>query len=208
MNDRPLLVGVTGGLGSGKSTVCRILAEYGCEIFEADSVARQLQVTDPVIIEGIRRLFGNEVYQMRADGVLWLDRPAIARRVFADASLLQKLNRLIHPAVYSVFQSAVDDARRKGINVLVKEAAILFESGGDTLLDCIVVVTADRELRIQRALQRGGASREDIIRRINAQWPQEELVRRADYVIDNSGTFDQLKSRTRQVYELIVRDAL
>ncbi len=203
MTDFPVLVGVTGGLGSGKSTVCRILAGLGCAIFEADSVARQLQVTDPGIIKGIEGLFGKGVYHRSADGSLSVDRSMIAGKVFSDRVLLEKLNRLIHPAVYQAFQKAVDEARRKGTAILVKEAAILFESGGDKDLDVIIVVTADRELRIQRALQRGSVSREDVIRRINAQWPQEKLVERADYVIDNSGTLDHLVARTHQVYNLI-----
>jgi dephospho-CoA kinase len=200
MGSRPLLVGVTGGIGSGKSTVCSILAGLGCELFEADRVARDLQLTDPEVISGISGLFGKEVYTRDADGMLGIDRKAIASAVFSDRARLEALNALIHPKVFTAFDREVERCRRTGKRILCKEAAIMFESGRAGDLDLIVVVAADDELRIARAVSRGLGSREEVVRRMRAQWPQERLVEQADFVIWNNGSLDELRARTVELY--------
>ncbi|MBF0586984.1 dephospho-CoA kinase [Prosthecochloris sp. N3] len=203
MKKSPVLIGVTGGLGSGKSTVCRFLADRGCRLFEADRVARSLQVNDPGVVEAMVQLFGEGVYSRDRDGRLVADRAMIARRVFSDAGLLRRLNGIIHPRVRTAFDEAVREAGRDGVGMLVKEAAILFESGADRGLDEIIVVVADMQIRVQRALDRGMTSRDEVLRRIRAQWPQEELEQRADYVIDNNGSLEELRARTDSVYDMI-----
>jgi dephospho-CoA kinase len=201
---KPLLVGVTGGIGSGKSTVCRILVELGCELFEADRVARDLQVEDQEVIHGIGELFGSGVYSRDADGGLSIDRKAIAAAVFSDRTKLDALNALIHPKVFEAFERDVERCRREGRTILCKEAAIMFESGRAGDLDRIVVVAADRELRIDRAVSRGLGSREDVMRRMQAQWPQEKLIERADYVIWNNGSVDDLRHRSEEVFRSLL----
>ncbi|KUL29116.1 dephospho-CoA kinase [Chlorobium limicola] len=201
------LVGVTGGIGSGKSTVCRFLAEMGCALFEADRVAKELQCSDPEIIAGIRTLFGGDVYSVGAGGVLLLDRRRIACEVFSDSEKLLALNRLVHPKVYEAFHVAADRAVRQGNAVLVKEAAILFETGKTAELDLVVVVAAGRELRVQRAIDKGMGSREEILGRIAAQWPQEKLIENAGYVIYNEGTLDELHKETEKLYAFILQRA-
>lgn len=200
----PVLVGITGGLGSGKTSVCRILADMGCAVFEADKVAKDLQAKDPDIIVGLKRMFGENVYYKDASGKLALDRPSIALKVFQDPGVRKQVNELIHPKVFRAFQDAVDRAARKGVKILVKEAAILLESGGDKGLDIVVVVTSDLEKRIERAMSKGVGSREEIVRRIDAQWPQEKLIKRADFVIENNGTIKELESNTRELYHKIL----
>ena len=200
----PVLVGITGGLGSGKTSVCRILAEMGCAVFEADKVAKDLQVEDPDVIAGLKRMFGENVYYKDASGKLALDRPSVALKVFQDPGVRKQVNELIHPKVFRAFQDAVDRATREGVKILVKEAAILLESGGDKGLDIVVVVTSDLEKRIERAMSKGVGSREEIMRRIDAQWPQEKLIKRADFVIENNGTIKELESRTRELYHKIL----
>ena len=200
MGAKPLLVGVTGGIGSGKSTVCSILVELGCELFEADRVARDLQLTDPEVIRGIEELFGREIYFRDADGTLGIDRKAIAAAVFSDRSRLEALNALIHPKVFIAFDREVERCRRQGRRILCKEAAIMFESGKAGDLDFIVVVAADDELRIDRAVSRGLGNRDEVVRRMQAQWPQERLVEQADFVIWNNGTLDELRARTIELY--------
>ncbi len=192
----PFLVGITGGLGSGKSMVCHFLAEMGCALFESDRVAKELQLHDPQVIEGIRRLFGAEVYSLDASGSLVLDRKKIAAAVFSSPEQLEALNNLIHPKVYGEFRKAVLNARKQKKKILVKEAAILFESGGNEGLDAVVVVAADLEERIARAVQKGMGTREEITQRIAAQWPQEKLIAKADYVLFNRGTPDELKKES------------
>lgn len=202
---RPFLVGVTGGIGSGKSTVCRFLAEMGCALFEADRIARELQETDPRIIAGMRGLFGFDVYSTDASGVLRLDRRRVAAEVFASAEKLGELNALVHPKVYEAFETARRQAAMEGIAVLVKEAAILFETGRTGDLDLIVVVAAATEQRIRRAVAKGLGSREEILRRIAAQWPQELLVEKAGYVIHNDGSLDDLRRETEKLHAFMMR---
>lgn len=201
----PFIVGITGGIGSGKSTVCRFLAEMGCALFEADRIARELQQSDPVIVSGIRELFGFDVYTINSSGVLVLDRRRVAAEVFSDREKLDALNSLVHPRVYEAFETARRQAAGQGIGVLVKEAAILFESGMTGDLDLIVVVAADISLRIQRAAAKGLGSPEEIRRRIAAQWPQERLVEKAGYVIYNEGTIDDLHKETEKLYGFIMQ---
>ncbi len=207
MERKPLLVGVTGGIGSGKSTVCSLLAAMGCQLFVADKVARELQVSDPEVIRGIERLFGADVYRSGPGGERVLDRQAIAEVVFADRSRLEALNALIHPRVFAAFDREVERCGREGHRILCKEAAIMFESGRAGALDRIVVVAADRELRIARAIARGGGDRQDVERRMAAQWPQERLIEQADYVIWNNGSLAELECRTGEVYRELLRVA-
>lgn len=200
MRTYPFLVGITGGLGSGKSMVCRFLSEMGCALFESDRVAKELQLHDAEVIDGIKALFGSEVYSLDASGGMVLDRKKIAKDVFSSSEKLAALNRLIHPKVFDEFQKAVFDARKRGIRILVREAAILFESGGDKGLDAIVVVAADPEERMMRAIQKGMGTRDEIMRRMAAQWPQEKLIVKADYVIFNRASPDELKKETEALY--------
>lgn len=205
----PFLVGVTGGLGSGKSTVCSFLVEMGCGLFEADRVAKELQLHDPEVIEGVKSLFGEDVYSFDLSGSLVLDRKKISAAVFSSTEKLSALNRLIHPKVGDAFRKAVLDAEKLKTRILVKEAAILFESGGSRLFDVVVVVAADMEQRIERAVQKGMGSREEIMQRIAMQWPQEKLIEKADYVLLNKGSLEQLKKETEALHvKLLARASL
>lgn len=199
MERQPLLVGVTGGIGSGKSTVCAMLAAMGCELFEADSIAKEMQLEDPEVIKGIEALFGRDVYFRDASGKLCIDRKAIASVVFSDPGKLEALNRLIHPKVREAFIREVKRCAREGKRILCKEAAILFEAGADRDLDRIIVVAANDGLRLERATARG-LDRAEAQRRMRAQWPQEKLIERAHYVIFNDGSLEELRSQVEQVY--------
>ena len=203
----PFLVGVTGGIGSGKSTVCHFLSEMGCSLFEADMVARQLQLQDSEVIDGIKTLFGPEVYSVDGAGQLVLDRKKIAATVFSSPEKLEALNTLIHPKVFNEFQKAVHDAENQGSKILVKEAAILFESGSNKQLDVVVVVVADEQQRIERAVRKGMGSAEEIIKRIALQWPQKKLIEKADYVVVNNGSQEELKKETEALYSRLLSAA-
>jgi dephospho-CoA kinase len=207
MQSYPFLVGITGGLGSGKSMVCHFLSKMGCALFESDRVAKELQLHDPYVIEGIRSLFGDEVYSLDASGNTVLDRKKIAADVFSSSEKLEELNSLIHPKVFAEFRKAVLDAQKRGVKILVKEAAILFESGGNEGLDAVVVVAADIPERIERAVQKGMGVREEIVRRMAAQWPQEKLIAKADYVLINKGSLDELKKKTEALYRSLLAAA-
>ena len=203
----PYLVGVTGGLGSGKSTVCRFLAEKGCRLFEADQVARELQLHDQEVIAAIKALFGAGVYSIDSAGTLSLDRKQVAAAVFSSSEKLQALNQLMHPKVFEEFQNVVLDAAATGDKLLLKEAAILLESGGAKGLDAIVVVTAGLAERVERAIQKGMGSREEIMQRIAQQWPEERLIERADYVVENKGSLEELKEACNALYQKLLQAA-
>lgn len=204
MGNMPLLVGVTGGIGSGKSTVCAMLEELGCELFVADRVAKELQLADPEVISGITALCGRDVYFRDPSGTLSIDRKAVAKVVFSDPEKLAALNRLIHPKVREAFTREVQRCAREGKAILCKEAAILFESGMDHELDRIIVVAANNGLRLDRAVARGLGTREEVKKRMDAQWPQERLIERAHYVIFNDGTLEELRSQVLQVYQSLL----
>ncbi len=187
-----LKVGVTGGIGSGKTTVCKVFEALGIPVYYADDRAKWLMVHNPDLVHGIKKLFGEEAYT--ADGQL--DRPFIARKAFGDSTILGKLNALVHPAV------AIDGERwhneQSGVPYTIKEAALLFESGSYRFLDRVITVYAPAEMRIRRVMERDGLSREAVTARMERQMPEEEKIEKADFVIQNDGS----RSLVRQVWQI------
>ncbi|ACF14825.1 dephospho-CoA kinase [Chloroherpeton thalassium ATCC 35110] len=197
------LVGVTGGIGCGKSEVCRILSSLGCKVFNADNVAKQIQEEDADVIAGMKKLFGDDIYHKNGTARLLPDRKKIAQIVFSDEKKLQALNNLIHPKVFAAFERAKESVCETEKKVLVKEAAILFEAGGTKGLDEIVVVAADFDVRLER-LKQAGMEESQIRSRMQSQWSQEELIKRADFVIYNNSSLESLKAQTESVLEKIL----
>ncbi|MHC1704892.1 MAG: dephospho-CoA kinase [Tenuifilaceae bacterium] len=175
-----LKVGVTGGIGSGKTLVCSIISSMGYPVFNADYEARQIVDNDLKVISSIKMLFGDDIY---VDG--FLDRKRVASIVFTDKFLLEKLNSIIHPAVIEHFNNWVFFYDKKPM--VIKEAAILFESGADKGLDKIIAVSAPLEVRVNRVRERDGIDTETILKRVSNQFPQDEILRRSDFVIENDG---------------------
>ncbi|MCO6478619.1 MAG: dephospho-CoA kinase [Phaeodactylibacter sp.] len=176
-----LKVGITGGIGSGKTTACKVFETLGIPVYYADSQAKQLMVSDPRLVAGIKALFGPESYLR--DGAL--NRPFIAQQVFSNDEKLKQLNALVHPAV-------AEDAERwhhaqENVPYTLKEAALLFESGSYKQLDKLITVSAPEKLRIQRVMERDGVSAEEVRARMKKQMPEEEKVKRSDFVIYNDG---------------------
>lgn len=168
-------IGITGGIGSGKSTVCRIFSLLGVPVYDSDSNARRLMNADPEVTARIRSLFGEGAYR---DGEL--DRRLLASRIFADGKLRGELNRIVHPAVSRDF---LDWAQRQRGPYVLQEAAILFESGAWRDMDAVVAVSAPEPVRIRRAMRRDSSSEEAVRARMAAQIGEAERVGRADYVI-------------------------
>ncbi len=194
MTTRIKRVGVTGGIGTGKTTVCNFLRALGCEIFSADLTAKHLQETDPDVIVGIKNIFGDGIYE---NGLP--DRKRIADIIFHDEKKLAELNALIHPKVFRAFEHAAARAQAEGKPMVAKEAAILFESGGNKGLDAVLVVAADLDKRFARLRMRG-LSDEDIRARMSRQFSQDELLKRADVVVWNNDSLDTLKAETQRAY--------
>lgn len=170
-------VGVTGGIGSGKSTLCRLFGQRGVAVYCSDAEAKRLMTDDAALRGAVAARFGAEVY---ADGTL--DRTLLAARVFSDPQALADLNALVHPAVMRDFAAWAD--RQSGPYVIL-ESAILFEAGLERQVDRTVAVLAPAPLRVERACRRDGSSEEQIRRRIAAQLDDDELARRADHVVVN-----------------------
>jgi dephospho-CoA kinase len=193
---RPFLLGVTGGIGAGKTRACRILAECGAEVFYADDEAKALLLRPDARAEVVAA-FGGEAYA--ADGSL--DRAFLAGRVFGDSDALARLNAIVHPRVRRAFR---ERAARTSAPVLVKEAAILFETGGDRELDATLVVDAPREVRIARTVARDGAARADVEARMARQMGDAERRARADWVLVNDGDPAAFDRAVADLYRRIV----
>ncbi len=177
-------VGITGGIGSGKSTVCHIFETLGIPVFYADTWAKQLINTDPVLRAGVTAIFGPEAYTSEGE----YNRPEVARMAFGQPEKLTALNALVHPAVEAESRDWHERQAKSGVPYTLKEAALMVESGGHKYLDFLIVVTAPEPLRIQRVVQRDGLAEEQVRERIRNQLPEAEKVKWADFLIQNDGT--------------------
>jgi dephospho-CoA kinase len=177
----PFQVGITGGIGSGKSTVAKVFSALGAPVYDADSRAKVLMGTDSVLIDQIKKEFGDAAY---ADGQL--NRKYLASQVFGNPERLKKLNGLVHPRVTEDYSAWVQ--RHDNKKYVLKEAALLFEAGSAAQLDTIIVVTAPETLRIKRAMQRDGRSEAEVRKIISEQWPQEKLLSLAQHEVRNDET--------------------
>lgn len=179
---RILKVGLTGGIGSGKSTVARLFAILGAGIYDSDLRARELMSTDASLIAAIKEAFGEKAYSRTEP-----DREYLAAAVFGNKDALALLNRLVHPAVMRDFGRMAAQSEAAGAAYAIMESAIIFENGLQKELDRVVTVSAPVELRLERAMARDGAPREKIEARMAHQMTDPERERFADFVIRNDG---------------------
>jgi len=176
-----MIIGITGGIGSGKSYISRGLAKHGFVVYDCDKEAKQLIVEDTELKQQISALLGSEVYM---DGKYQTE--VVADKVFKDPTLLQQLNAIVHPAVKKDILNKCSMHNAQCTTVI--ESAILYESGLDKICDRIIAITAPEEVRLQRAIRRDKSDMEKVRARMRAQMSDEERARRADIVIDNDGT--------------------
>lgn len=191
-------VGITGGIGSGKSTVCAILEEMGVAVYNSDARAKELMTTSATLREAIVARFGAECYT--AEG---LNRGYLAERVFGDAAELAVLNSLVHPAVMADFEAWAE--RQEG-SYVVFESAILFESGLEQRVDMAIAVLSPEELRIERAMRRDGTTREQVVARIRRQLSDDERADRAKYAIVNID-LEELREDVEQLHRRLCYDS-
>jgi dephospho-CoA kinase len=179
----PLQIGITGGIGSGKSLVCKIFQCLGVPVYDADSHAKELMTTDGILVSEIKKEFG--VLSYDADG--GLNREYLTKEVFSDSDRLRTLNKLVHPRVGIDYKKWVD--QKKNQPYVLKEAALLYEAGSDRSLHKVIVVHANESLRIQRVLKRDPHRTADQVRAIiRNQMPEDEKLKRADFMIRNDET--------------------
>ena len=193
-----VLVGLTGSIGSGKSTVAEIFEGAGIPVLRADLIARELMVEDPAMKEALMHEFGAQTY---ADG--GLDRKYLADQIFNSPEKLERMNAIVHPRTIDEQGIRARKLVEEGARVVACEAALIFESHGEERFDYIVVVDADREIRLQRASHRDGATIEEVRRRDAAQIPAERKVEMADFVIRNDGTREELERNARFIATLL-----
>jgi dephospho-CoA kinase len=197
-----LRVGVTGGIGSGKSTVCELFAGLGRFVISADRIAKDIANDDPKARRAIELEFGAASYL--PDGTL--DRKKMAAVVFSDETKRAALNSIIHPLVFKEIDRRLDGLPQgQGSPYVLIEAALIYESGMDAALDVVVVVTAEESSRVARISARDNVPREEIRKRIAAQLPNEAKVKKADFVIHNDGTETELRSTVQFIDSLLTR---
>ncbi len=175
----PLQVGITGGIGAGKSLVSRIFNCFGVPVYDADNRAKAIMTTDLLLVEQIKNEFGPASYH--ADGSL--DRTFLGKSTFGNAERLAQLNSLVHPRVAIDYHQWAQEQKS---SYILREAALLYEAGAYTSVDKMIVVTAPVNIRIRRVLDRDAhRSEQDVHAIINSQWPDEEKLKRADYIVYN-----------------------
>jgi dephospho-CoA kinase len=192
-----ILIGLTGGIGSGKSEVARLLTERGAEIIDADLIVRELQQPGAEVYEKMIELFGSEV--VAADKSL--DRTAIAKKVFTDESLLKTLNQLVHPIVRRVMNERVESFRDTD-KVVVLDIPLLVENPREGL-DGVLVVDLDAEIAVKRLVEQRNMSADDARARIAKQATREQRLAIADHVIDNSGDRNALTQKIETAWSWI-----
>jgi dephospho-CoA kinase len=188
-----LKVGITGGIGSGKTTACKVFEILGIPVFYADTVAKSIMVTDAILIEGIKTTFGKESYFEDKT----LNKKHISNIVFNNEAELAKLNALVHPAVFRAFDEWVLTIPSH-VPYILKEAALLFETESYKMCDLTLLVTANEETRIKRVMARDKVTAAEVRARMNKQLSDEVKLQKADFVINN----EEDKSVIEQVLAL------
>jgi dephospho-CoA kinase len=196
-----LKIGLTGGIGSGKSSVSNILKSWNAHIFDADIVSKTILNHNESAQNEVITEFGTDV--IGSEGMI--DKKKLSRIVFHDEDHQIKLNAIIHPYVFSEIDKEFETILTKGENELfVVDAALIYESGADTHMDYVVVVTSHLGLKIERVLAKGELSREEFLERAELQWPDEEKIQLADFVIRNNGSHEDLLRETKKTYNLLI----
>ncbi len=188
-----MIIGLTGGIASGKSTVSNILKSFGIKIADADVTAKEISEREDVIRE-MTEIFGKEI--LGEEGKL--DRAKLKEMVFSDKNKLSALNKLIHPKVKEEFKKIKENAAKN--DIIIFDIPLLFESGMDKMCDKIILVFVDRETQIKRMFERDGISEELAVKIIDAQMSLEEKMKKSDIHINNNGTLEELEKKVKDIY--------
>lgn len=188
------IIGLTGGIGSGKTTIANYFQSKGIPVYIADDEARKI-MQSATIIDSIKKTFGDFIFENDI-----LNREKLAEIVFNNPQKLEQLNAIVHPAVKKHFDKWIDE--HKKYPFVIYEAAILFESGSYKKCDLVITVTAPLETRIQRVLERDKTTREHVLKRINAQWTDEQRISKSNFVIENT-TIEATKSEVDKILKIL-----
>jgi dephospho-CoA kinase len=193
-------VGITGGIGSGKTTVCKVWEKLGAVVVYADDLAKSLMVEDEMLATNIRDKFGDAAYG--DDGSL--NRRYLAEEAFSKGRV-HELNKLVHPAVAKKVRKLMDRAEAHGAEMFVEEAALLLKNGRPAIFDYIVIVTADKDRRVEWVSQRDEVEPREIIARMKNQQSFEELMPLCDFVLENNSTPESLKQKAADLYRKLLK---
>lgn len=194
-----LVLGVTGSIAAGKSSVAAMFAELGAAVVSADQLAREVVATGSTTWQELTAAFGPAILDQAGA----LDREALARRVFDDPEARARLNAITHPAIARLAEERLQQLRASGVPLVVYEAPLLFEAGAASRVDLVLTVIVDPVVQEQRLMARENRSPAEIRARIEAQWPQAEKVARADFVIDNSGPLAETQRMVAALYRYL-----
>ena len=196
-----LRVGLTGGIGSGKSTASNFFELFGSYVINADEEAKKILSSNETVQHELISEFGTDIIDVSGE----INKAKLARVAFQDEDHQQRLNSVIHPYIYNSIDDHFNDVLKDGkFDIFIVDGALIFESGYDVHMDYIVVVTALLKNRMERALARQTLSREEILKRIELQWPEEEKVNLADFVIHNDGSEEDLKNNVKILIEKLI----
>ena len=187
-----MIVGLTGGIGSGKTTVAQMFESYGVPVYNSDERAKELMVKSGDLVDEIKSLLGEAAYTRNG-----LNREYVARKVFADKDLLNSLNGLVHPAVRNDFNRW---ASEQNAPYVIQEAAILFENGAYEKFDSMILVTAPKMVRLKRIMQRDKESEDHILARMSHQWEDSKKLPLAHFVIENTD-LEMTKAEVRKIHK-------
>ncbi|GIS95038.1 MAG: dephospho-CoA kinase [Chloroflexota bacterium] len=192
-----LVIGLTGGIGTGKSEAARQLEELGALIISADQVGHEAYTVNTEAWEQVVATFGNGILQDDKE----IDRRKLGGIVFSDPSQLKKLNQIMHPRMARIVSDKIEAFRGQGVDTVVVEAALLFEAGWDSLVEEVWVTDASEEIIIGRLRERNGLSEEEAKKRINSQMDRMERIGRSDFVINNSGDMAELGTTIKELWD-------
>jgi dephospho-CoA kinase len=191
-----IVIGVTGNFGSGKSTVCRVLAGLGSAVIDADRLAHETYRPHSRTWQELIDAFGRDVLGPGGE----IDRPRLGQIVFSDHLALAHLNRIVHPAAYRLARQRIEDFRLQGAPAVALEATLLIEAGWADLVDRVWLVTAPRATVVRRLKQKHGIGDDQVIARLESQMPTEQKAKHADDTIHNNGTVAELESRVIELW--------
>lgn len=197
-------IGLTGNIGTGKTTVAWMFEEQGAKLLNADAIAHETIEPQTSVWKLLFDRYGKKI--MMHEGVV--NRKALANIIFGDDTERKFVESIIHPKVHEELTKRIADLKRNGTGLIIVEVPLLFETRWDKEMDSIIVVSCDLELQIRRCMEKFGLTRDEVLMRIKAQRPIEEKIAKADFVIDNSGTMDETELQVRRVFGSIMKGLL
>ena len=188
---KKIKVAVTGNIGSGKSSFCKLLEEMNYTVIKADETAKDLMANDPNIKSQIIKQFGSSAYTKEG-----LNKSYLAEKIFSNEDNLLRMNLIVHPAVVKKVEQLMKESLKKA-DIAFHEAALIYEADIEEMFDVVVLITADYKVRLKRKQQSDNYSEEEFAKRNSNQIPDDEKIKRADFVFENNGTLDELKTKAQ-----------